>query len=599
MGLLQRVSSARMLAQQARDPSNDFWFQGVPFVGGGSVPMNPDLAMTLSAVWKGVRIISETIGSIPCFMYERLPRGRKKAEQHPLYELLSAQPNRVQTALEFWEMGLGHLLLRGNFYNEILEGPRGFADQLVPIHPDRMTPERLPSGGVGYVRRMPDGQTKTYTQDEIFHVRGLSTDGLKGVSVIEYGASSLGVGLAAQGFAGRFFRSGAAPAFAAIHPGPLGEEGLTNLRQSINAYTNGSANAHGVLVLEEGMEIKALGVKPEEAQMLATQNHSVREVARWLNLPSTMLGDEATKTYASQEAFQQELVDYTFRPWCVRIEQAIRRDLILAVDRFYARFMLAALLRGDTRSRYEAHRIGIMSGFETRNEARELEDWNPGPPELDEFMAPMNMATPTSTTPASPNGGGQADHGFADRALQSLPDRAARIVQEAAAGLVRKEIAAVSKAAGRFAKDGAGWQTWLREFYDDHAGHVAERLRLPVGEAREYAARQGEQLAERGVAAMADWEWTATEALVALAVGDPSAPARVTAERPAAIHVQLLPAPPPIVQRTVERDAAGRITRVLEAHEPTGDAPARLVTRTVTRDAHGRISAVSDALQEN
>lgn len=501
MSLLDRLHSPRLRAQ-TRDASNDFWYTPAASAWTHGLPITPEAALTLSALWKGTRLLSETIGSVPLLIYERIDkRSKERAVRHPLFDVLRWQPNQVQTALEFWEMGMGHLVLRGNFSSEILEGRRGFADQLVPIHPDKIRAVRLADGSKGHRRTLPTGEPKIYTQDEIFHVTGpgFAGDGLNGVSALQFGAQAFGVSLAAQAFAQRFFEKGAAPAFAAVHPKELGEEGLRNLRESISTYAAGSMNAHGVLVLEEGMTITSLGIKPEEAQMLLTQEHGVRDVARWLNMPATMLGDEATKTYASQEAFQNEVVMYTFRPWCVRIEQAVRRDLILATDRFYAEFLMDALYRGDLKTRYEAHRIGITTGFETPNEARDFEGWNPGPPALDEFLRPMNVDTPGS----SGNRDRQARHG-----------RAAAIVYDTAAGLVRKEIAAATKAAQRFAKDPDGWQAWLAEFYGDHAGLVADRLKLTPAAAAAYAERQRAQLAAGGVPVLAEWERVIVPALV-------------------------------------------------------------------------------------
>lgn len=180
MGLVSRLRAGPVATGVARDASSDWWYSSSP----GSVSMagtlvSPAAARTLSAVWQAVRIIAEGLASLPLIVYERTgDTGRQRATRHPLYDVLRWQPNPWQTAYEFWEMLAGHVALRGNAYARIVEGRRGFADQLVPLHPDRVTPERLPSGQIVYRYTDRAGRFETFFADEIMHLRGLSDDGL-------------------------------------------------------------------------------------------------------------------------------------------------------------------------------------------------------------------------------------------------------------------------------------------------------------------------------------------------------------------------------------------------------------------------------------
>lgn len=509
MGWLARIRGE--VPSGPRDPSDDRWFTPSPFLSAAGVPVTPELALNLSAIWKGFRLYGDALGSIPCITYRRAGDDRQRAPEHPLYDLLRYQPNTWQTAYEFWEMIAGHLVLRQNAYIEIVEGPRGFADQLIPRHPGRMIPKMLPSGRKVYHYTDERGGQRVYTADEIMHIRGASDDGVAGIELARVGAQSIGVALAADQYAARFFKQGAAPALAVIHPNELGPDGLANLGASVRSYFSGLAHTHGVLPLEENVKVERLGIEPEKAQLLSTREFSIPELARWLNLPEYALGGTKTPTYASAEAFRQDLVDFSFRPVAVRCEQAIRRDLIIATRDYYAEFLLDGYVRGDlaTRGEYYTKATG-GSAWMTTNEVRRLENLNAdADPDSGRIRQPLN--TSTGTPPASRPAPGPANRRAA---------RAEAISREAITRLVRTEVAAATKAGQRFAADADGWAGWLREFYGEHAEKVAHHLRIPVPEARAYAARQGTRLQEAGVGVLADWEWTAAQELEALALGE-------------------------------------------------------------------------------
>lgn len=363
-----------------RGPDDDFWYTPVAgYVGHAGVTLTPELAMTISAFWAGVTFLARNLATLGCYVHENLSAGGKqRARSHPLYRLLRWQPNQRQTAVEFMELLVGHLVLRGNAFAQIVRGPRG-VEQLVPRHPDRVRVELLPSGRKRFTCVNASGDdAHVLLHDQMVHVCGLSADGITGLSRIQYGAQSLGMAAAAESFSARFFSQGATPSIAAVHPKTLGDQGLKNMRESITAYSTGLRNAHGVLVLEEGMALHQLGIKPEDAQLLATRQHTTREVARWLGLPPHVLADAGkAPTYASIEAFGQQLVTHAFRPLAVRIEQALTRALIVDPEQYFVEFLLDALMRGDSQARGEFYRLGIQWGWFTRAEAREKENLNP------------------------------------------------------------------------------------------------------------------------------------------------------------------------------------------------------------------------------
>ncbi len=454
------------------------------------VPVNADYAMTLSAFWRGVRLIASNVASFPCHIYEYLDRGgRRVAARHPIDDLVHHSPNAIHSAFAFWEMMTAHVILRGHAFARIVPGLRGFADQLVPIHPDLVTYDVGPSGTLQFLV-LENGRQKSYGPSDIFFLPGLTLDGVHGVSVIQYGAQAFGTMLGAERFAGRFFKTGATAALAVVHPEEIGKEGLDNLRSTVQGYATGIDNSFAVLTLEEGVKVERIGINPEDAQLLETRQFTVPQVAQWLDLHPAVLGDDKTSTYAATVQFRQDLVDLTFRPWCERIEAAVDHQLILRPDLYFCKFTLDALMRGAPKERADVENIRITNGTMTRNEARILNDREPLPG-LDEPLEPLNMVRSS--------------------------DRASAVVLDVATRLVRKEVAVTRKAAERHADDATAWQGFLRDFYTKHAEEIADRLHLPTSVARAYAARQGLAL-QAGITVATDWESTMSPVLAQLAL---------------------------------------------------------------------------------
>ena len=494
MGLLSRIEASgdARLSRDVDPWSGAHWnsYAGIPSAAGVTVSANS--VQTLSAVWAAVLILGSDIAGLGCHLLRRLhPRGKERADDHPLYSLLAYQPNAIQTAFELWEMLVGHLILRGNFYAQIFYDDAGEVEALVPLHPDRMRVELLPSGRIRYVHRLPNGGTEYLPQIGVWHVRARTEDGLHGLSLVQFGARSLGRAIAAEEYASRFYTHGAAPSFAAVHPGALGPEGLKNLRESINAYTAGARNAHGVLTLEEGIAIHKLGISPEDAQLIESSKFGIAEVARWTRIPLHKLAEgEKAAAYASVEANNQDYATSALAGLCVRIEHTIRRDLIIDQAQYFAKFNLGSFMRGDSAARGAFHTQMYALGAASTNDILELEDRNPIGPEGDQRFrsanlipldAPVGVVVPRDTSaPGRP------------------PVGIVGVIEEAAARVVRKEIAAIGKEAPRFAADAVGFDGFVRAFYVDHVALVAGSLRLSVAAASAWCEARAEAVLEPG-----------------------------------------------------------------------------------------------------
>lgn len=527
------VTPARLQANATQTMQNAFW-AGEPIgwfdqIVASGMTVTPELALTLSAYYSGVTMIARDLATLPLqvFKYrddggkDRVRAGRSAIGTGgigSLVYLLRWQPNGWQTATEFLVGMIAQYLLRSVAYAEIVgSGNGGFLEQLLPRHPDRVRPERLPSGRIRYRLTEADGSPRYLSQDEMFVVRDLSLDGgLTMTSRVQYGAQAIATGLAAEAAAGKFFRSGMTAAKVATYQGEMDEEDEKDLHASITRFATGVENSFGLMLVPDNVTITNLGIEPEKAQMMLAREWTVREAARHLNMPGSKLGIKDAKGYNSQV---QEAIDYVItclRPIAVTFEQAVQRDLILAKDTYFTEFNLEALLRGDPDAQASFIEKLIKVRVMRPSEARLKLNMNPDP-RLDELSE--GDFRPGST--AATGGGQQAQRGLSARAqlrgMMALRDQAARCV--------RRERMAVEKLAKKFAADVEGWQVGLRDFYGEHANFVADTMRLPATIARGYAAQHGSEFEAKGAViidgdAGDQWERYEADELAALALED-------------------------------------------------------------------------------
>ena len=438
-------------------PGSDFWYGAAHLGSPSGSHVTPDTALHSSAVYACIKILAETLASLPLHVYRREVRGgRAKASDHPLYSVLHDRPNAWQTSYEWRSLMQGWVSLRGESYAEIVPGRRGFVDQLRPLRPDRMHFHRqLDDGRLAWFY---DGgsQRRVVLQDEIFRVSGLSSDGFCGLSVVGAARNSIGLALDLEEHGGRFFKNGARPGGVLQHPGRIGDQAMKNLRDSWSALHGGVGNSHRVAILEEGMKWESVSMTNEDAQFLQTRKFQLGDIARWFRIPPHMLGDLERATHSNIEHSQIEFVTHTLRPWLVNWEQSIKRDLIIE-DEVSVEFSVDGLLRGDSASRVAVYHNGIQDGWLNPNEVREKENM-PAYEGGDEYRRQMN------TEPV--NGS------FEPPADVAGPDaRLSKMVMAAAGRVVAKECRAVLSA---FKSRRDDFDDWAEEFYGAHASWLAD-----------------------------------------------------------------------------------------------------------------------------
>ena len=348
--------------------------------------VNQASSMTYSAVWAAVRAISEGVASLPLQVFRRGHDGsRSKANDHPLYRILHDQPNPEMSALTFRETLMGHALVWGNGYAEIVRDKNsGRVQQLWPLDPSQVEPVRDENGELFYKYG-----SVIFLPAEILHIKGLSFDGVKGYSVIAQAKNSIGLGMAVEEFGSTFFGQGGKPAGVISVPGKLNSEAIQNMRKSWEDMHATVKNAHRVAILQNGVTYQTIGTPPDDAQWIASRQFQLQEVARWFKIPASKIGAGAG-TYSSLEQDNLAFLQETLRPWLIRWEQEINFKLISSLDQLYAEHNQDALLRGDTAGRSAFYASALSWGWLSRNDVRALENL---PPFIggDAYMIPKNM----------------------------------------------------------------------------------------------------------------------------------------------------------------------------------------------------------------
>ena len=339
--------------------------------------VTPSSAIQVSAVYACVRVIAETIASLPLHVYESTDAGSRKANEHPLYRLLHDEPNTEMTSFIWREVMLSHLLLYGNSYCQIIRSGRSRIVGLYPLLPDHMAVDRDTKGKLTYTYTTSEGRMEQLNPEDVLHIPGLGFDGVMGYSPIALEKAAIGLGIAAEEYGSKFFQNGARPSGILTHPNTVKDP--ASLRASWNAAYGGSGNASRVAVLEEGMTFVPLSMPNNEAQFLETRKFQVTEICRIFRVPPHMIGDLERATFSNIESQNISFAVQTIRPWLVRIEQAINKTLIPENEkgRYYAQFNIDGLMRGDYKSRMEGYAIARQNGWMSANDIRALENLNP------------------------------------------------------------------------------------------------------------------------------------------------------------------------------------------------------------------------------
>jgi HK97 family phage portal protein len=350
--------------------------------------VNERTAMQTTAVYACVRVIAETVASLPLHTYRAVSHGKERAADHPLYPILHSEPNAEMTSFVFRECLMTHLLLWGNAYAQIIRDGRGRVVGLYPLLPDRMTVDRDSRGRLTYTY-LKDGLPYGLDPADILHIPGLGFDGIMGHSPIALARNAIGLNIAAEEYGGRFFANGANPSGILTTPGVIKDP--EKVRTAWHSAYSGN-NAHKVAVLEEGLHYERISIPNNDAQFLETRKFQIEEICRIFQVPPHLVASLDRATFSNIESQSISFVVHTIRPWLVRWEQALDRALFSDKEKneYFASFIVDGLLRGDYKSRMEGYAIAIQNGFMSPNDVRSLENLNPIPSVLGGDLYAMN-----------------------------------------------------------------------------------------------------------------------------------------------------------------------------------------------------------------
>ena len=357
--------------------------------------------MRTAAVYAAVRIISGAVANLPLDIKRRIDDTRREdASDTSLWRVIRRRPNRWQKPAQFRRMMQVHVLLRGNAYAMIVRdmfGQKGVTE-LVPLHPDRVRVKQLSDFSLEYEYIRPDGGRVTLRQDEVFHLVGMSLDGIVGVSPITYARETIGLSMAQERAGAAVFKNGPRASFTLEHPNKIGSEARDNLRQSLEEYRTGGDNEGKALILEEGMKVGSLAMTAEDAQWIESRKFSRTDTFMFFGIPPHMAGDteKSTSWGSGIEQQTQGFVTFTLEDHLTMWEEAVTVDLTPEGSNLYAKFNRNALVRGDMKTRWEAHVKALQWGVYNPNKVLALEDENPREDgKGDRYYDPPNTAGST------------------------------------------------------------------------------------------------------------------------------------------------------------------------------------------------------------
>jgi HK97 family phage portal protein len=371
------------------------------------VAVSNESAMRQVAVMACIRLLAESLASIPLVVYRRTSSGGKdRADDHDVYPVLHDQWNEYQTSFVGRETQQAQAVGRGNTYAVIERDGGGYLSGLWPVPPGTIEPAvdngklwyRITDTGVQWMGIKPG----VYAPDKILHIPGLGFDGIRGYNPIQLAKQAIGLGAAAELHGARFYGAGGRPGGVLMTEQKLDKDVAKDIKASWREVHEGVYKSHKTALLTHGLKYEAFTINHEEAQFLDTRKFQLTEIARLFRVPPAMIGASTgdSQTYANHEQRMLEFVMMSLRPWCVKWEQEINRKLFTPRERsrYFAEFNLDAMVRADIKARYESYRLALNNWL-TRDEIRELENRNPSDGG-DVFKEP----TPYTPAPTAPPG---------------------------------------------------------------------------------------------------------------------------------------------------------------------------------------------------
>jgi len=349
-----------------------------------------DKALTLTSVWNAIRLLSESVSSLPITVYRKENNGDKVEDvNNRIYNLIKFKPNNFQNKITFFEYVMYSVLTDGNAYVQIVRDNSANPVQLIPLNPDYVN-IFIKENELFY---QMDGGSVLDSAD-VLHIKLITDDGIEGLSPIDQCAKAINWNLSIEEFGSTFFKNGAKPSSVLSTDRALSETAIERLKNSFNSSYAKLKSSNSTIILEEGLTFKPISISPEQAQFLASRQFGIEEIARIFNIPPHMLKDLSKSSFNNIEMQSQEYVTYTLMPYLTRIEQEMNLKLFRTneLGKTFVEFNVNGLLRGDVKTRNEAYKTAIQNGYMSINEVRQKENLN-SIEGGDQHFIQMNMTT--------------------------------------------------------------------------------------------------------------------------------------------------------------------------------------------------------------
>ena len=358
---------------------------------GSTASVTNEQAMRLNTVYACVKVLSDTMATLPCRLYRETKGGTELHSTSPLDTLMLNSPNEYQTGAEFFSYVMVNLCLSGNFYGYVNRTSSGAVVEILPLKTENVSVQQDSQYNVIYVVTFDDGRRDVMTPDQILHIRGMSMDGVTGVSPIQYNGNTLGAGIDARDYAAKVFTNDATPRGVLHTDGILDDDSFENIKKSWNASHGGVGNSHKVAILEQGLKFQAVSLSPDDVQLLDMRKYTRSEICAMFRVPPHMIGDLDRATFSNIE--HQDLAFYkaTMLPYLMLIEARLNKALLNVTTQCF-KFDTANLLRTDMGTRVETYNTLISAGVMSPNEARKELGYNPREGG-DEYVSQSNNLT--------------------------------------------------------------------------------------------------------------------------------------------------------------------------------------------------------------
>ena len=397
MGILQTLQKAFSGKEKTKKEIRNINYQNI---FGAKTAVSPSTALTFSAVWAAMRLLSESISSLPIGVYKKDKNGDKIEQNNELSYLLKYQPNTYQNKIGFLEKVMMDLLCNGNSYVRIVRNNIGRPLELLPLNFNDVD-VYFKENKLFY----SSAQLKsTYGAEDILHFKLITDvntaagnsnqDGILGMSPITQCKNAIGWSMDVEEYSRTFFKNGGKLSGVLKTSRSLSEQAIDRLRNSFNNNYSNLSGANQTAVLEEGLEFQPITIPPDQAQFLASREFGISEIARIFNVPPHLLKDLTKSSFNNIEMQSQEFVTYSLMPYLNKIELEMNTKLFRKtnIGKEYIKFNTNALLRGNIKDRSDFYRTMLNIGVMSINEIRQKEDLN-SIKDGEKHFIPLNMTT--------------------------------------------------------------------------------------------------------------------------------------------------------------------------------------------------------------